>query len=70
VTHRIRGVVPIGSGRARRVSELVDALGVPWRGGEAGTAPKFTHEDVAADTSRLRAVGWNPSRTEEFFGND
>ncbi len=67
VTHRLRGVVPIGSGRTRRVSDLVDALGVPWNGGDAANGSKITHEDAAADVSRLRALGWKPSRTEEFF---
>ena len=69
VAHGLTGVVPIGSGRVRRVAELVDALGVPWHSGSR-SEPAHTHLDVAADISRLRAIGWKPSRTEEFFGHD
>jgi nucleoside-diphosphate-sugar epimerase len=69
VSHRLMGVVPIGSGRTRRVADLVGALGVRWTR-SLGSPPDVGHEDVAADTSRLRAAGWKPSRTEEFFGHD
>jgi nucleoside-diphosphate-sugar epimerase len=68
VSHGLMGVVPIGSGHARRVADLVDALGVRWT--SSGSPSAHSHEDLAADTSRLQAAGWKPSRTEEFFGHD
>ena len=64
--HDLRGIVPIGSGVARAVYELVEALGVAW------VAPKdpdgaADHYDEVADTGRLRACGWSPRFTERLF---
>jgi nucleoside-diphosphate-sugar epimerase len=67
VRHGLRGEVPIGSGRLRRVRELVAALGVPWIP-EAGAAPNAVSQvDDVADIHRLRELGWAPARTEELF---
>lgn len=70
VRHRLTGVVPIGAGRTRRVSEVVEALGAQWRA--AGDDPRAAtaHESAAADISRLTATGWHPDRTEEFFRHE
>lgn len=65
VTHTLLGEVEIGSGTARPVHQLVEALGVAWRpGSDPGTG---THHHHVADTARLRARGWHPTRTEELF---
>lgn len=66
VRHQLRGVVPIGSGRARSVHELVEALGVEWAplSGPDVVGPQY-HEP--ADTTRLRALGWSPHQTERLF---
>lgn len=63
------GEVPIGSGTTRSVRDLVEALGVPWQ--PAQEPPKnLPHHHEAADTSGLRARGWQPIRTEELFNRD
>jgi nucleoside-diphosphate-sugar epimerase len=69
VTHGLTGEIPIGSGTPHRVSELVDALGVHW---EPSTSPSTsaTHVDEVADPTRLTVLGWAPTRTKEFFGDD
>jgi hypothetical protein len=66
VRHGLRGVVPIGSGRTRSVRELVEALRVEWVPtiGADTLGPQY-HE--AADTTRLRALGWAPYQTERLF---
>lgn len=67
VRHRLHGVVPIGSGRLRTVRDLVAALGVPWiPTADAPTAISQHHE--AADSTRLRDLGWSPKLTEQLFG--
>ncbi len=70
VRHRLTGVVPIGSGRARRVTEVVEALGAAWRPVGDDPRPAMAHESAAADISRLTATGWHPDRTEEFFRHE
>lgn len=68
VSSTLLGEVEIGSGTARPVHRLVEALGVPWcADDDQGTAPHHHH---VADTARLRAHGWSPTRTEELFHHD
>jgi nucleoside-diphosphate-sugar epimerase len=67
VRHHLRGELPIGSGRLRRVSELVEALGIPWVSGGASAAHGAGHLNDVADNRRLRALGWAPAHTVELF---
>ena len=68
VSNTLLGEVEIGSGTARPVHRLVEALGVPWcAGDDPGTGPHHHH---VADTARLRAHGWHPTSTEELFHDD
>lgn len=67
VAHGLAGEVPIGSGRLRSVADLVTRVGASWSADEAQQAPPPTHSGETADTTRLAAVGWAPTRTEEFF---
>jgi nucleoside-diphosphate-sugar epimerase len=65
--HRLAGELPIGSGRVRRVCDLVTALGIAWTTVESavdGARPQL--HDVA-DSHRLRDVGWAPRRTDALF---
>jgi nucleoside-diphosphate-sugar epimerase len=64
-----RGLLPVGSGRLHRVAELVDALGVDWRRSDS-VAPPTSHTGSPADVTWLREIGWKPTTTEEFFGDD
>jgi nucleoside-diphosphate-sugar epimerase len=70
VEHGLRGVIPIGSGRLRRVADLVEATGASW---EAGDPPNgstaLSHGTGPADTTSLTAVGWRPTSTEEYFAH-
>jgi nucleoside-diphosphate-sugar epimerase len=64
---RLTGELPIGSGRLRRVCDLVGALGIAWTAeqrSDDGARPQL--HDVA-DSHRLRELGWTPSRTDELF---
>ncbi len=73
VAHDLRGLVPIGSGRTHRVSELVEALGLRWQASDPRhLAPghRGPHRDSPADVTRLLQTGWTPTRTEEFFAHD
>ncbi|WP_374456366.1 NAD-dependent epimerase/dehydratase family protein [Nocardioides sp.] len=67
VSHDLVGEVPIGSGSLRSVADLVTRLGAPWSADDAQQTPAPTHSGDTADTTRLAAVGWAPTRTEEFF---
>ncbi|MCP3422547.1 NAD-dependent epimerase/dehydratase family protein [Nocardioides pinisoli] len=67
VTHGLTGEVPIGSGRLRSVADLVTRLDTPWSADQAELDTPPTHSGDVADTTRLAAVGWEPTRTEEFF---
>ena len=64
----LRGQLPVGSGRLREVCTVVTALGVPWGSAETG-GTTVSHAERTADSSRLRAAGWRPTSTEEFFGD-
>jgi nucleoside-diphosphate-sugar epimerase len=66
---QLAGDVPVGSGRLRRVSDLVEALGASWLPAHAppGGAP-HTHEP--ADIHRLAGHGWSATHTEELFAGD
>jgi len=67
VREDMRGEVPIGCGRLRRVCDLVSALGIPWEpGADAAPAPE-SHLEEVADIRRLRERGWTPARTEALF---
>ena len=65
--HALRGELPIGSGRLRRVADLVSALGGEWISDDPqlGAGASQLHE--TADTRRLRELGWTPVRTDELF---
>jgi nucleoside-diphosphate-sugar epimerase len=67
VSHGLAGEVQIGSGRLRSVSDLVTRVGATWSADETDQGPPPTHSDDTADTTRLTALGWAPTRTEEFF---
>ena len=67
VRHGLRGEVPIGSGRLRRVCDLVAALGVAWVSGADPAADGASHISEIADIHRLREVGWEPARTDALF---
>lgn len=66
VRRRLAGEVPIGSGRLRRVRDLAEAIGVPWRPAK-GRAVPTRHGHEAAEIALLREQGWSPERTEEMF---
>ena len=63
---KMMGEVSLGSGTLRTVSQLVEALGVPWAP-TAEEAPPAAHVHEAAVVCRLRAHGWTPTKTEELF---
>lgn len=67
VAHELRGVVEIGSGRLRSVSDLVTALGIPWESGAEPDEAAVDHVDEVADSGRLRGLGWAPERTDALF---
>lgn len=67
VRNRIRGVVSIGTGRLRRVRDVVEALGVTWVQ-KVGVSELVPHNSEAADSRQLRDLGWSPHRTDRFFG--
>jgi nucleoside-diphosphate-sugar epimerase len=67
VRAQLRGEVPIGSGRLRRVCDLVAALGVPWESAAQPAGPGEGHLSDVADIHRLTELGWAPTRTDEFF---
>lgn len=69
VRHDLRGEVPIGSGRLRRVQDLIAALGIPWVAEGEPQTGGVEHLSEAADTSRLGAVGWAPERTNALFAS-
>lgn len=62
------GYLPVGSGRVRRVADLVTALGVAWRRG--ADAPAVSHTEAPAAIGWLHDLGWHPTTTEEFFADD
>ncbi|MCF6376999.1 NAD(P)-dependent oxidoreductase [Nocardioides KLBMP 9356] len=67
VSRGLTGEVQIGSGTLRSVSDLVARVGAAWSADEADQDPPPTHSDHTADTTRLAALGWAPTRTEGFF---
>ena len=68
VTQGCRGYLPVGSGRLRRVADLVDRLGASW---DAVPQPgPEAHAARADDISWLTERGWTPTRTKEFFADD
>jgi nucleoside-diphosphate-sugar epimerase len=68
VRHDLRGEFPIGSGRLRRVCDLVAALGIAWEAGDEPPPVAESHLEEVADSGRLRALGWTPARTDALFG--
>jgi nucleoside-diphosphate-sugar epimerase len=62
---RLMGVVDVGSGMARPVRELVQRCGAEWHA--KGRTVGEPEDGRTADTSRLRALGWEPLETERFF---
>lgn len=66
VQRRLAGEVPVGSGKLRRVRDLAEAFGVPWRPATRRGVPT-PHSHDAADIARLREQGWRPEHTEEMF---
>lgn len=67
VSHGLAGEVSIGSGSLHSVAELVTRLDAAWSADEDPHAPPPTHSGETADITRLAAIGWAPTRTEEFF---
>jgi nucleoside-diphosphate-sugar epimerase len=66
----LRGELPIGSGRSRRVRDVVEALGVAWVPAEDRALNSADpHNHNAADISRLEDVGWSPVLTNSFFND-
>jgi nucleoside-diphosphate-sugar epimerase len=70
VRNELRGEVPIGSGRLRRVCDLVAALGVPWERAADQAGPGASHLSDVADIRRLLELGWAPTRTDELFDDN
>lgn len=68
VQHDVMGELPIGSGDTHRVSDCADALGVPWTSAHT-TSEESTHAHETAKVGRLRALGWSPTTTQEFFAH-
>ena len=68
VRRGLRGEVPIGSGRLRRVRDLVAALGIEWEASHEPAGAEAGHLNEVADTRRLLELGWTPARTDELFG--
>jgi nucleoside-diphosphate-sugar epimerase len=64
--HDLRGVVDVGSGRTRLVTELVERLGARWAGSTRPSRP-VQHDGRVADIDILTNVGWAPTTTEAFF---
>jgi nucleoside-diphosphate-sugar epimerase len=68
VQYDLRGVVDIGTGTLTSVGDLVTRLGARWQAAQGHPdAEHPNHAEPVADTSRLRATGWQPHRTEEFL---
>lgn len=68
VQYDLRGFVDIGTGTLTSVGDFVNCLGARWRAArEHPGAEHHGHAEPVADTSRLRATGWRPHRTEEFL---
>jgi nucleoside-diphosphate-sugar epimerase len=67
VRRELRGELPIGSGRLRRVRDLVSALGIAWVPGDEPPPASGSHLEEIADSHRLRELGWTPARTDELF---
>lgn len=65
VTSGLLGLRPIGAGRTRAVSELVEALGAQWTAAPSQVAER--HSDEAADIGWLLEQGWRPLHTEALF---
>jgi nucleoside-diphosphate-sugar epimerase len=65
------GYLPVGSGRLRRVADLVTALGARWRPATQARPPTAAaHAEHAGDIEWLTRRGWTPTRTREFFSDD
>jgi nucleoside-diphosphate-sugar epimerase len=64
------GYLPVGSGRLRRVADLVTALGARWQAATQARPPSASHAERAADIAWLTHRGWTPTRTREFFSDD
>ncbi len=67
VRHGLRGELEVGSGRARSVATLVEALGVAWEPSPDAPGATVLHSSAVADSARLLEVGWSPVRTKELF---
>lgn len=66
VRHDLLGILEIGSGTPHAIAEVVAALGAAWEGGGSAESVVAHHGQVAK-TQALRAAGWRPRSTEEFF---
>lgn len=68
VHYDLRGIVDIGTGTLTSVGDFVSRLGARWRAAQGHPdAEQHSRLEPVADTSRLRAAGWRPHRTEEFL---
>jgi nucleoside-diphosphate-sugar epimerase len=70
VRHRLRGELPIGSGRLRRVRDLISALDISWEAGSHQPRAEESHLSEAADIHRLLALGWTPASTDNLFARE
>jgi nucleoside-diphosphate-sugar epimerase len=66
--HGLMGEIPIGFGHTHRVSDCADALGVEWTSART-TSAGSTHAHEPAEVGRLKALGWSPTTTQEFFAH-
>jgi nucleoside-diphosphate-sugar epimerase len=69
ISHELDGDVPVGAGRLRRVSDLVEALGATWTP-EPSPGLGASHHHEPAAIARLAAEGWSPTDTEELFAGE
>jgi hypothetical protein len=71
IRYQVRGAVEIGTGVLRTNAELIDTLRFHEKNSNLPSIAKPTfhliHESRPADISKLRAIGWAPKLTSEFF---
>lgn len=65
ISERLRGLVPVGSGRLHSVAQLARAAGA--HGYESAGPPRQPDTRHTADIMKLAGCGWRPRWTEEFF---
>lgn len=63
----VLGEIDVGTSTSRRVGDLVRAMGVSWERATGTPTTDRATSSPAADPAALLALGWQPTRTEEFF---